>query len=196
MLIQWTHCFNLTNCNFLLDLWSKKYIFQHALRKLSQQWRLLTLKHNTVLIMLFGLSVAPLHSDLWDLCGMLHANAAAAFKTSLFDSEYVVNWIHKSHICMQRRLFIHPFYPEADDNSLCACFGVGGRNSRSLWWLLPVLCSWMALLQVKGMVHTCQRLQRAANMHAHTHTHNSACLLVSRKPGSNFVNNYHWCSAT
>lgn len=61
-------------------------LFQHALGKLSQQWRLHTLKHNPVLIMLFGLSVAPLHSDLWDLCGVLHANAAAALMLSLFGS--------------------------------------------------------------------------------------------------------------
>lgn len=54
------------------------------MRKLSQQLGLLTLKHNTVLIMLFGLCVAPLHSDLWDLGRMLHANTPAAFKASLF----------------------------------------------------------------------------------------------------------------
>ena len=52
-----------------------------------------------------------------------------------------------------------------------------------LWGLLAVLCSRMALLQVKGMAHTCQRLQRAAKMYTHTHT---------RKPGSNFVEQ-RWC---
>ncbi len=40
--------------------------------------------------MLFGLSVAPLHSDLWDLRCMLHANTAAASQASLFDFECVV----------------------------------------------------------------------------------------------------------
>lgn len=148
------------------------------MRKLSQQWRLLTLKHNTVLIMLFGLSVAPLHSDLWDLCCMLHANTAAAFKASLFylfGCVLFFNYIHVSHICMQGCLFIHPVCPATYDNILRVCFWVGGRYTNSLWWLLPVCCSRMALLQVKGMVHTCQRLQRAANMHTHNSAH---CMLI------------------
>lgn len=64
--------------------------------------------------MLFGLSVAPLHSDLRDLCSMLHANAAAAFKASLFDlklSEVVTS------ACSDAYFYIL-FYPEADDNML------------------------------------------------------------------------------
>lgn len=56
----------------------------------------------------------------------------------------------------------------ADDNILWVCFWISCKCTSWLWWALPVLCSWMALLQVKGMVHTCQRCKTLPTC---THTH-------------------------
>lgn len=165
------------------------------MRKLSQQWRLLTLKHNTVLIMLFGLSVGPLHSDLWDLCCMLRANAAAAFQAPLFYFEAGVlkPCPRKSHLRVE--VFIYTSCPPCDlgwwHHAVCVFLGVvvdilvacgdccqccvaGWLRSRSKAWSTPA--------RDYKELPTC----------THTALH-AACSLVRRKPGSNFLNNYHWC---
>lgn len=149
--------------------------------------------------MLFGLSVAPLHSDLWDLCCMPHTNTAAAFKAPSFlfwvccsltvstkvqsacSGVYLYilsaqGWRqHTVCMCVCLGLVVDVLAACGD---CCQCCAVGWLCSRSKAWSTPA--------------RDYKELPTCTHTHTHTALH-AACSLVGRKPGSNFVNNYHWC---
>lgn len=158
-----------------LLIWSEKYNSNMLWESWVNNKGLLTLKHNTVLIMLFGLSVAPLHSDL---CCMLHANTAAALCFTL--SVLFFNCIHESHICVWCCLFIHPVCPATwpDDSALrmfvrvcvlgawliyycCQCCVV--------WWLCSRSKAWSTPARDYKELPTC------------THTTLHACMLIGEE---------------
>lgn len=132
--------------------------------------------------MLFGLSVAPLHSDLWDLCCMPHTNTAAAFKAPSFlfwvccsltvstkvqsacSGVYLYilsaqGWRqHTVCMCVCLGLVVDVLAACGD---CCQCCAVGWLCSRSKAWSTPA--------RDYKELPTC----------THTHTHSSArCMLI------------------